>query len=548
MNEEQQFFLLDYTHQKLRELLEKLDENMMLTQEQYDKLINKIGLDNISTFSRNYYDLLNTPIIPTKTSQLMNDSGLLDLYHYESINEQIGVLVNRIGELEPRVEELEAIPDIIYEVNEIEERIANIQEDIVNLQEFCNDYKIDFENLYDITMEIKKINDSLEDRLIYTNEKINLCIDLVDLNTTDISTLTGEIIDIHSQIESIKMAKEDLENRANRFEEAIDLLDVPDLRSRVESLEYQFENVCLDKYATEESVVAFLNRASQIYQEYSKIVVDLNQLENRMGILAEAAQSANNNLNKVSDNVDQNTAEIAALKSTVRLVERTVANLSDVDVFLIEELNKKAEDLEVNLSVIQEKINAIEGLDFINEDDLKTWTDLFNNEIHAANQNINNMNLQLLRLTAIDHSAFATEEALTLLKSNFEVHNSKANNQINEINAKLARFENLDINTIATIPYVDSKATDFTNAINDTNKRIDSTNYKIDLLTVALETLEENYNKNMAEANAKMVLIDNAIVDFNNKYADVQSALLAIQTEMVTIRTRLNALEQANNN
>lgn len=520
--DEQQFYLLNYTHQKLKELLNKLDMNMMLTQEQYDKLINKIGLDNISTFTGNYYDLDNTPLIPTKTSQLMNNSGLLDLHHLETINEQIQTLVNRVGELEPRVEELESIPDILLEINGIEERVANIQEDILYLQEFCADYKIDFENLYDITMDIKEVNDTLEDRLLYTNEKINLCIDLVDLNTSDITVIIDSIKEIDSQLESLKLAQKDLSDRADRVEEAIDLLNVPELKQQVDDLQQQFENVCLDKYATEETVVAFLERSNNIYQEYASLTRDLSQIENRVTMLSQAAVEAKNNLNKIVNSVDQNAAEINSMKGSIDVLRKTIDSLSDIDESLLAELNAKAESLNESFEVIQSQINKIEFLDFVTDDELETFKGNINNEVLLINRAIHSMNLDLTRLNAIDHSLYVTKEIVNDINNRLELHNSKANAQIDEINSKLLRFGNLNIDTIATIAYVDSRATEFSNALNETNKRIDATNFKVDLITNASEELE-------------------------TRYTQALTVITALQKTVAELTVRVTALENKNN-
>ncbi len=543
MNDELQFFLLNYTHEKLEELLHKLDENMMLTQDQYDKLINKIGLDNISTFSGNYYDLMNTPLIPTKTSQLMNNSGLLDLYHYEELNEQLGTILNRLGDLEPRVEELEAIPDIIIEVNEIEERIANIQEDIIYLQEFCLDYKIDFENLYGITMEIKEVNDTLENRLVYTNEKINLCIDLVDLNTTDISTISNLIQEINGQIDSLKSAKKDLEDRAERVEEAMALVNASNLQEQLDDLQHQFDNAALDRYATEETVVAFLDKTNQVYQEYYKLVQDTNQLEARVNTLAIAAETAKKEINLVVNNVEQNAIEINSIKNSISMLSTVIESLSDVDLTLVTELNARAEQLEESLANIQNQINKLERFDFVDNKELNELKTNLNDEIYEINQSILAMNTELSRLTQIDHTSFVTNERMINIESKFEMHNSKANAEINEIKSKLSRFEKLNVDTVANIAYVDSKATELTNLINEVSKKIDTTNYKIELLTVTLETLQANYDKKLEEANEKMELIDEAINGFNNKHAEIQTTLLAMQAEINAIKERLDELE-----
>ena len=66
---------LKYTHKELVELLKKIEEGKLLSEEQYKQLIEEIGLDNISTFDSNYYNLKNIPYIPVRLGDLYNDVG-----------------------------------------------------------------------------------------------------------------------------------------------------------------------------------------------------------------------------------------------------------------------------------------------------------------------------------------------------------------------------------------------------------------------------------------------------------------------------------------
>ena len=52
---------LGYRHDELLELLKKIEEGSVLSNEQYKVLIRDIGLDNISTFDGDYNKLNNLP-------------------------------------------------------------------------------------------------------------------------------------------------------------------------------------------------------------------------------------------------------------------------------------------------------------------------------------------------------------------------------------------------------------------------------------------------------------------------------------------------------
>ena len=87
MNQNQfQFNQLDFTHDELEAMLDRLHKGCLLTSEDYKKLIEEIGLDNISTFSGNYKDLIDSPDI----FQIIKDSMLpLDIETKAHVNDLI---------------------------------------------------------------------------------------------------------------------------------------------------------------------------------------------------------------------------------------------------------------------------------------------------------------------------------------------------------------------------------------------------------------------------------------------------------------------------
>ena len=76
MSDSKKYISLEFTHTEINELLKKINAGMVLTKEQYQKLISEIGLENISTFDGDYNKLENLPIIPTKLSELEIDVEL----------------------------------------------------------------------------------------------------------------------------------------------------------------------------------------------------------------------------------------------------------------------------------------------------------------------------------------------------------------------------------------------------------------------------------------------------------------------------------------
>ncbi len=92
---------LPYTHEELEKLFAKLVAGELLKPEDYDKLVNVIGINNISTFSGKYDDLENKPSIPYYISDLYDDLGLDTRDDVNrKINDAVETLVMMINEYE----------------------------------------------------------------------------------------------------------------------------------------------------------------------------------------------------------------------------------------------------------------------------------------------------------------------------------------------------------------------------------------------------------------------------------------------------------------
>ena len=80
-NNNQQFYLLPYDHEYLMKMLDRLDKNMLLTPDEYYMLASK-PIKDLSTFSGDYRDLRNKPIIPKSLSQLNNDLNFMTVNQF----------------------------------------------------------------------------------------------------------------------------------------------------------------------------------------------------------------------------------------------------------------------------------------------------------------------------------------------------------------------------------------------------------------------------------------------------------------------------------
>ena len=86
------YYNLDYSHEQIEELFDKIHDGYVLSKEQYDKVMEVLNM-NISEFSGDYEDLINLPTIPQMMSELENDM------HYqtaEEVNQKLVVLKENV--------------------------------------------------------------------------------------------------------------------------------------------------------------------------------------------------------------------------------------------------------------------------------------------------------------------------------------------------------------------------------------------------------------------------------------------------------------------
>ena len=88
------YYSLDYNHEELEMLLDKIHDGYVLSKEQYDKLCALLE-KNVSDFSGDYEDLKNLPTIPQMMSELEND---MKFQTAEEVNEKLIVLKENIME------------------------------------------------------------------------------------------------------------------------------------------------------------------------------------------------------------------------------------------------------------------------------------------------------------------------------------------------------------------------------------------------------------------------------------------------------------------
>ena len=112
------YMRLDFTHEEVNHLLSKIQNGMVLSEKEYNQLFKEIELENISTFSGDFEDLLNKPEIPTALGELVNDIDLQDsddvFLKLEQFKKDV---VEKLLEKKADNEQLEILQDEIENAN-----------------------------------------------------------------------------------------------------------------------------------------------------------------------------------------------------------------------------------------------------------------------------------------------------------------------------------------------------------------------------------------------------------------------------------------------
>lgn len=87
------YFNLDYTHEELESLLDKINEGYVLSEKQYKRLQEIVAMERISDFDGFYDSLKNKPVFPTKLSDFENDCNFQTA---EICNDKIVALGNEL--------------------------------------------------------------------------------------------------------------------------------------------------------------------------------------------------------------------------------------------------------------------------------------------------------------------------------------------------------------------------------------------------------------------------------------------------------------------
>ncbi len=248
---------LNFTHEELEALFAKLDAGVLLEQEQYDKLINEIGLDNISTFKGSYKELLDAPVIPEKLSDLFDD--------LKCINEN--VLNEKMEVIEDKFIKAEELNDAKLELKMNRDECANLLENKISKEEFAEGMNVKA-NEVDMLVHLALKMDKEECNVLLDN-KVNLEKHMEDL-THKLDVAQAEIL----------------------FAEKVSYLDLANELSKKSDMTYVAEQLALKANVKDMEDALALKYNIADADALLAMKVDVSVFDEQMGAKANLAEMA----------------------------------------------------------------------------------------------------------------------------------------------------------------------------------------------------------------------------------------------------------------
>ena len=190
------FFQLDYSHEDLEFLLEKIEKGYVLSEKDYNDL-KAIGIENISTFSGKYEDLKNVPDI---VKQIEDAMAVLDIETKTNSTNKITSMSN-------------ALMSEISRVENSSNKALNTVKD--NLTKDLNDAKSDLSS--SIKSIEKVIKDSIETAMDEMSDKLSVAENKIANNVSSINKLQQDLNEVPDEINLLDSRVDTLEESVNEL-------------------------------------------------------------------------------------------------------------------------------------------------------------------------------------------------------------------------------------------------------------------------------------------------------------------------------------------
>lgn len=430
--DDERFYNLNYTHDQLRDLLNKLNEGYMLTKEQYTQLIEEIGLDNISTFDLNYYHLKNLPIIPVRVSELFNDVGYDVRKRVDAELETIYGLIEdnteQLNNLKKYLEDIN-ITETLNSIDKANDRVEYLNEVVTGINGVIFSFERSIDLIKDIASELSIEFEILEHRQDSNEELMGQANKKTLINANDILKLTDLYNTLEKRYSKIddqfKKVTDDVIERDEELYVLISALNSEFIRisdqlnnqintltaiiDKIEKIDKIEEEVNINK----ESIIDIYDKYDKIEESITELLIKIRDLDGEIIELEQdiikfkkEVNEINNNINKVNNSINEISNKVESNSQDIELNKLSIINLERTNVDIIEDLNEIRNDVSKNTNNISKINTRLDNID----DELEK----FNNHITEMQKDIFSVEN---RITGLEKQAltFATKALVNSL-------------------------------------------------------------------------------------------------------------------------------------
>lgn len=527
----EKFYNLKYTHDQLVNLLKKLEEGRLLSEDQYKQLIEGIGLDNISTFDKNYYNLKNLPYIPVRLGDLYNDVGYDVKARVDKELNTLEEIINfEIARLDSVVAELQSlnISEVLKQIQNAQDKADYIDKSIKDLNGVIFSFERTIESIRDKSIEIATEFEALKNMQETDELRLDNIHEIITVHTEDIQKLLdyyevekGRLSEAIMLIDNIKIVVDELSDYQGIMKN-IDLR-VSDIETFIKLLNP--EEIDLEKLLTLESSIKKLQQKDEEFQLFHEnISQQINDLTSK---IQNDLDAVNSSILSIQEKVDENTTTILNHNNQLINHSEDLANIKLELESIPISINKNAADIE---NLITKDIELQAGLDIIISDiqtlieedsehreqleNIVTEIVSLHNKLSESQEDISNNTSEIdslkERLGNDESWHEETEQQLTDMQTNITTNSNK----IETIN-----------NTLETI---DDELT----TIDDNLKRMDAEIFSIN-------TNLENHHEENAE---RIKEVDEAVETLNRRMGASEANFLTLQSRTSIMEDNIQTL------
>lgn len=527
----EKFYNLKYTHDQLVNLLKKLEEGRLLSEDQYKQLIEEIGLDNISTFDKNYYNLKNLPYIPVRLGDLYNDVGYDVKARVDKEFNTLEEIINfEIARLDSVVAELQSlnISEVLKQIQNAQDKADYIDKSIKDLNGVIFSFERTIESIRDKSIEIATEFEALKNMQETDELRLDNIHEIITVHTEDIQKLLdyyevekGRLSEAIILIDNIKIVVDELSDYQGIMKN-IDLR-VSDIETFIKLLNP--EEIDLEKLLTLESSIKNLQQKDEEFQLFHEnISQQINDLTSK---IQNDLDAVNSSILSIQEKVDENTTTILNHNNQLVNHSEDLANIKLELESIPISINKNAADIE---NLITKDIELQAGLDIIISD-IQTLIE----EDSEHREQLENIVTEIVSLhnklseSQEDISNNTSEiDSLKERLGNDESWHEETEQQLIDIQTNIATNSNKVETINNTLETIDDELT----TIDDNLKRMDAE-------ILSINTNLENHHEENAE---RIKEVDEAVETLNRRMGASEANFLTLQSRTSIIEDDIQTL------